>query len=148
MATLKLTVSKAPFEVMFSGEKNSEYRACSPWIESRLFDKNGKAKEYGFVEITHGYGKNRPSFEAKFLGVTKEKMIKKSYSNGLIVEFDECYEIKFNGMRMLKMLSTNEDGSRNLNSGNLDLIERASRASQKASRASQKAASVSLPFKL
>lgn len=85
MKTLKLTLSKLPFEVMKTGKKQIEYRKPSDWIKSRLIDKN-----YDAVEFVNGYGKDKPRFTAKFLGFDvaneNEKLI---FSNGLSFEVEK-----------------------------------------------------------
>lgn len=84
--TLKLTLSKQPFEVMVTGEKSIEYRKPTKWIESRLIDfKTGDPKEYEFVEFTNGSGANKPYFKAKFLGWESSTYMRLSplYSNNL-----------------------------------------------------------------
>ncbi|WP_047789432.1 hypothetical protein [Tenacibaculum mesophilum] len=88
MATLFLTLNKPAFDVMVTGEKSTEYRKASKWIESRLYDKDGKKKHYDAVHCVNGYGHDKPFFIATYRGFDKE--IKgfnhdKPYSNGLVV---------------------------------------------------------------
>ena len=66
MKLLQLNVSREPFEVMVTGEKQIEFRKFSKWIYSRIYDEvnNCFRKDYDGVKITHGYGKNRPYFIA------------------------------------------------------------------------------------
>lgn len=79
MKTLKLTLSKLPFEVMKTGEKKIEYRKPSDWIKSRLIGKN-----YDAVEFVNGYGKDKPKFTVKFLGFdVASKNENLTFSNGL-----------------------------------------------------------------
>jgi hypothetical protein len=81
---LHLTLSKLPFEVMVTGEKNIEYREPSKWILSRLI-----AKQYDLVKFVNGYG-NRPYFVAKFIGwdlETSPHVV--IFSNGLRVDVRE-----------------------------------------------------------
>ena len=89
MTTLKLTLSKAPFGVMVTGEKKIEYRRASKWIESRLFDKNQVQRHYDYVEFTNGYGADKPWFRVTFLGVTVSDTINVTFSNGLRVNTNE-----------------------------------------------------------
>lgn len=89
MATLKLTLSKAPFDVMATGEKRMEYRRVSKWIESRLFDKQLRLRPYAFVEFTNGYGADKPWFRATFQGVTAVDQVDVVFSNGLRVHANE-----------------------------------------------------------
>jgi hypothetical protein len=88
---LHLTLSKAPFEVMVTGEKKQEFRKPSKWIESRLLDKQKsfQPKEYDLVKFTNGYGKSCPWFIAEYKMFNRHshfyKELKKVYSNGLEV---------------------------------------------------------------
>jgi len=88
MKTLKLTLSKAPFEVMVTGEKKEEFREGGSWIRSRLFNKDDTEREYDLIEFTNGYGAHRPSFTCKFDGFVECYMnvATREYSNGLKVE--------------------------------------------------------------
>lgn len=89
---LHLTLSKAPFEVMVTGEKKQEFRKPSKWIESRLILDKTKVyspKEYDLVKFTNGYGKNCPYFIVEYKMWHRHspfyKELKKVYSNGLEV---------------------------------------------------------------
>lgn len=68
MRILKLTLKKAPFEVMVTGEKKSEYRTNSKWMYSRIYHPMGMPKQYDYVEFTNGYGKDKPKFLVEFKG--------------------------------------------------------------------------------
>lgn len=89
MKTLYLTLKKAAFDVMVTGEKPFEYRKDSKWIRSRLFDsKTGKRKKYDFIHFTNGYGNDKPYFIVEYNGFTQfecDTNLYKPYSNGLIV---------------------------------------------------------------
>src|SRR5689334_12063554 len=65
---LKLTAKEPWFTLMYTGEKPIEFRKPSKWIQSRLYDKDGNAREYDQIEITNGYGKHRPVFIRKYEG--------------------------------------------------------------------------------
>lgn len=96
MKILKLTLKKAPFDVMKTGEKKNEYRRPSKWIESRLYDKDGNPREYDAIEFINGYGATRPRFMCKYLGIGMSMQnYSLSYSNGLKVRVsDGDYIIK------------------------------------------------------
>ena len=82
---LRLTLSWSPFEVMHTGEKSTEYRKPSKWIESRLIDK-----EYDLVEFINGYGSGRPVFIAEYLGFDKSRAAYQAeFSNGLKVDVEK-----------------------------------------------------------
>jgi ASC-1-like (ASCH) protein len=65
--TLKLTLSKKPFDVMKTGEKDIEYRTMSDWMKSRLY-KGDEERTYDYVQFTNGYGKDKPTFTAEYKG--------------------------------------------------------------------------------
>lgn len=87
MKVLKLTLKKAAFDVMVTREKRVEFRELSPWIKSRLYDKQGKLRHYDLVEFTNGYGATRPRFVCEFINakvaITNDTV---AYSNGLKVK--------------------------------------------------------------
>jgi len=89
---LKLTLSKKPFDVMVTGEKDIEIRRPSNWLKSRLYSKDGSEKSYDYVQFTNGYGTDKPMFIAEYLyffEVDKESEEILNYSNGLVVEMSE-----------------------------------------------------------
>jgi len=81
MTTLKLSVNKMAFSVMVTGEKTEEFRDETKWIMSRLLKK-----DYDFIQITNGYGGNRPVLVAEYLGYSIVSDVDKTYSNGLTVK--------------------------------------------------------------
>lgn len=90
---LPITLSALPFEVMVTGEKSLEFRKPGKndgkWIESRLYKKDGRKKLYDYVRFTHGYGRDKPYFVARYVGFhVSDKAQVFSYSNGLKVEVD------------------------------------------------------------
>lgn len=64
MKILKLTLHRAAFEVMVTGEKTEEFRVPSRWIKSRV----NPNKTYDAVEFTNGYGSDKPRFLAEYKG--------------------------------------------------------------------------------
>jgi hypothetical protein len=80
MTSLKLTLSRKPFEVMISGEKYIEYRKIGKWITSRL------RQNHKFVEFTNGYGADRPYFKAVLKNVYTDGNIDVVFSNGLAIQ--------------------------------------------------------------
>ena len=88
MTTLKLSVNKMAFNVMVTSEKTEEFRDETKWMMSRLLNKN-----YDFIQITNGYGSERPVFVAEYLGYTIAN-VDKVYSNGLVVKGEKVV-IKF-----------------------------------------------------
>lgn len=87
---LLLTLSKLPFDIMITGEKNIEIRKNSKWINSRLFNKDGSIKEYDIIKFTNGYGYKVPYFIVKYNGFYyAENDHELNYSNGLKVEVEK-----------------------------------------------------------
>lgn len=91
MKILHLTLKKAPFEVMVTGEKNFEIRGKSRWMTMRLYDRDGWGKEYDLIKFTNGYGKNRPYFVAKYEGVVTVYHVHEIFSNGFRLDLDGEY---------------------------------------------------------
>lgn len=88
MKLLHLTLKKAPFEVMVTGEKKFEVREKGKWINSRLFEADGRVKHYDAIKFTNGYGKNRPYFIAKYRDLDLCSEVHKEFSNGLKIDID------------------------------------------------------------
>ena len=88
---LRLTLSRQPFEVMVTGEKDLEFRKPSKWILSRLKNKDGSKREYDLVEFTNGYGRYCPRFLCEYLGYARYIGFNDEYeySNGLIVQVED-----------------------------------------------------------
>ena len=84
---LHLSLKKAPFTVMVTGEKQEEFRKNSDWIRSRLFDRLGNEKEFDYIKFVNGYGNNKPYFVCEYCGFMECYMnvAERKYSNGLIV---------------------------------------------------------------
>jgi hypothetical protein len=86
LRVLKMTLSKQPFEVMVTGEKQQEYRSPSDWMMSRLYDTKERAKDYDAVFFRNGYQPHQPWFLAEFLGWEEAAADdSRSFSNGLVV---------------------------------------------------------------
>ena len=88
---LTLVLKKAPFQVMITGEKTEEYQTISKWIISRLFSRDGKERDYDYIRFRNGYTKTSPEFMAIFKGFERKTNIDITYSNGLQVQYDECF---------------------------------------------------------
>ena len=94
---LRLSLKKAAFDVMVTGEKKIEYRKGSKWMKSRLFNKDGSRKEYDNVIFTNGYKSDSPFFIANYQGFEIEKDgwdNNTPYSNGLVVGRVEVGDFK------------------------------------------------------
>ena len=113
MSTLKLTLSKKPFEVMITGEKKVEYRNQSQWMKSRLFDKHGNPRKYSYVEFVNGYGKDRPRFTLEFKGVAVVERVYQTFSNGLTVDIKEpVYMIRLGDLELQNRNFSFKDGEK------------------------------------
>jgi hypothetical protein len=102
--TLHLVLKSKWYDKIASGEKTSEYRACSKYWNKRFvgydFDTtyaypicvNQDVKHYDTVVFHKGYTNNTMEFEIKSIGITTEP-------NDL--EINRCWEIKL-GQRITK----------------------------------------------
>ena len=84
---LIMILKKEPYQVMVSGEKKVEYRDKTHYWTSRLFNKDGTAKEFRYVEFSNGYRKNRPQFKVELKGVEVIDEVNEVYSNGFRVNY-------------------------------------------------------------
>lgn len=91
MTTLTLTLKKAPFDVMITGEKDYEIREKSRWMAQRIYDQDGRKRKYDFVKFTNGYGKDKPYFIAEFNGFGMVHHIDRTFSNGFHLKIDGEY---------------------------------------------------------
>ena len=83
-----LTLKKEPFEVMVTGEKKYEYRNNINYWTSRFYNKDGEVKKYiNFIEFSHGYKKDRPTFKVEFKGIEIVNEVNEYYSNGFTVKY-------------------------------------------------------------
>lgn len=102
---LHLTLSKAPFEVMATGEKVLEYREDKEWIRSRLIDKKtGKEKEFDLIKFSNGYNSNSPRFYCKYEGFFNSSIsCELEYSNGFKHEVEAGMIVIACGQIVLKI---------------------------------------------
>lgn len=86
MRTLHLVLKHKWYDKIASGEKTSEYRACSPYWNKRLFKYVSVFWNQKFTVVFHkGYTAETMKFEIKSIGFTTEK-------NDL--NLPKCWEIK------------------------------------------------------
>lgn len=84
MNALRLTLEAAPFELMFWGVKQLEFRKPSQWIESRILNRY-----YSHVHFINGYGGKRPYFIAKYNGFNRAEIAyQHTYCNGFTVNVE------------------------------------------------------------
>jgi len=74
METLKIVIRKVPFDQIASGEKKIEYRDVKPFWQSRLYDANGKKRNYDNIEFINGYNADAKRMITKFEGFEKKGM--------------------------------------------------------------------------
>ncbi len=66
---LRLTLKRKWFDMISSGKKLEEYRDPSPWIYSRLLQKDGYThRKYDLIEFRNGYGPTAPTMTVEFKG--------------------------------------------------------------------------------
>ena len=89
---LRLTLIKAAFDVMKTGEKTCEFRKASPRMMSRLLVNGNPAeglREYDEVLFVNGYSSSSPRFSRKYKGARFSRIKRTyTYSNGLTVEVE------------------------------------------------------------
>lgn len=84
MYILRLTLEKRAFEITGTEEKPFEIRNAGPWIESRIFLKDGNIKDIWHVDLYNGYG-DVPYKRYEFKGLEVFYIpIEYKFSNGLV----------------------------------------------------------------
>jgi len=73
MRTLKIIIKKEWFDQIARKEKVVEYRDETKFWTSRLYDKNGKKREYDRIEFINGYNKNARRLITRYEGLTVRK---------------------------------------------------------------------------
>ena len=68
MNILKIVIKKQWFDEIASGKKKTEYREVKPFWQSRLYDKDGKKKQYDRIEFINGYNANARRMITKYEG--------------------------------------------------------------------------------
>ena len=66
---LHLTLMKKWFDEILSGKKKIEYREIKPYWTKRLFDSDGKPKQFDFILFKNGYSKGARSMKVEFKGL-------------------------------------------------------------------------------
>ena len=89
METLKIVIKKEWFDKIASGKKKIEYRDVKPFWQSRLYDANGKKRNYDNIEFINGYNVDAKRMVTKYEGFDKKgrkfnikigKIIKRPFS--------------------------------------------------------------------
>jgi hypothetical protein len=112
---MHLTLHRAAFDVMVTGEKNEEFRTVTKFINNRLFDYRDEPKIIKLVKFVNGYGNDKPAFIAEYKSVQCcfEKYgycFSRTYSNGLKIRkinTEELYVINL-GEVLTKYNCTNK----------------------------------------
>ena len=71
MKTLVIVIKGEYFDQIARGEKTTEYRAVTPFWTSRLYDKEGKKRQYDRIEFINGYNTNSRRMITGYEGFTK-----------------------------------------------------------------------------
>lgn len=71
MDTLKIFIKGKWFDMIASNEKKIEYRAVSPFWDSRLYDKEGKRRQYERIEFINGMKPDSRRLITEYLGFSK-----------------------------------------------------------------------------
>lgn len=70
--TLKIVIKSEWFDQIASKKKKIEYREYIPFWISRLYDKNGKKRQYDLIEFINGYNTNARRMTTKYEGFEKK----------------------------------------------------------------------------
>lgn len=71
MKILNLTLHAFWFNEILEGRKRNEYRDITPFWRSRLFNRDGCAKEFKAVLFQNGYATDAPWLLIEFEGITE-----------------------------------------------------------------------------
>ena len=71
--TLKIVIKGEWYDKIRTKEKKTEYRKVSPFWTSRLYDKNGKKRNYDLIEFINGYNTNSRRLITEFIGFKKKQ---------------------------------------------------------------------------
>lgn len=71
-ATLKIIIKGEWFDLIALKKKKVENRKFTPFWISRLYDKEGKKREYDYIEFINGYNADARRMVTKFEGFNKK----------------------------------------------------------------------------
>ena len=71
-ATLKIIIKGVYFDEIASKKKRIEYREYTPFWISRLYDKEGKKRQYDLIEFINGYNTDARRMITKYEGFNKK----------------------------------------------------------------------------
>ncbi len=71
-AILKIVIKGQWFDEIASKKKKIEYREYTPFWISRLYDKNGKKRNYDLIEFINGYNTDARRMITKYEGFDKK----------------------------------------------------------------------------
>ena len=71
--TLKIVIIAKWFDQIIAKEKPTEYRKVLPFWTSRLYDKNGKKRNYDLIEFINGYNTDARRVITEFKGFEKKR---------------------------------------------------------------------------
>jgi hypothetical protein len=71
MKTLVIVIKSEYFDMIARGEKTTEYREVTPFWTSRLYDKEGKKRQYDRIEFINGYNADARRMITEYNGFTK-----------------------------------------------------------------------------
>lgn len=69
---LKIIIKGEWFDEIASKKKKIEYREYTPFWISRLYDKNGKKRNYDLIEFINGYNTDARRMITEFKGFDKK----------------------------------------------------------------------------
>lgn len=69
---LKIVIKGEWFDEIASKKKKIEYREYTPFWISRLYDKDGKKRDYDLIEFINGYNTDARRMTTKYEGFNKK----------------------------------------------------------------------------
>ena len=69
---LKIVIKGEWFDEIASKKKKIEYREYTPFWISRLYDKDGKKRDYDLIEFINGYNTDARRMITKYEGFNKK----------------------------------------------------------------------------
>jgi hypothetical protein len=71
-AILKIVIKGEWFDQIAAKKKKIDYREYTPFWISRLYDKDGKKRNYDLIEFINGYNKDARRMIVKYEGFNKK----------------------------------------------------------------------------
>ena len=84
IATLKIVIKGEWFDQIAAKKKTIEYRDVTPFWISRLYDANGKKRQYDRIEFINGYNKDARRMMTEYKGFDKKGKVFNIYIGKIV----------------------------------------------------------------